>query len=216
MPPAPKAKPTAPPPQATPPVKQSDSFLDDLDLAPIADPLPEPTVPPKAEIPEADVQAADGLLEEPSSFAAEKKAATAAPTPEPEPAPAPTKPTSPAVTAAPSGPVANADLARSFLNAAGGQKVKIDDEDLPAAMERAACLNRLANLIEANVDEFEHTEVEQQSRRDQQRVLAALARHKRQPVPMADATLSLPCVGCFDCGCIFWVSCGLGASPSMM
>ena len=37
-----------------------------------------------------------------------------------------------------------------------------------------------------NVDEFEHTEVEQQARRDQQRVLMALARRNRQPVPMAD------------------------------
>jgi hypothetical protein len=31
-----------------------------------------------------------------------------------------------------------------------------------------------------NVDEFEHTEVEHQARRDQQRVLSALARHKRE------------------------------------
>jgi hypothetical protein len=31
-----------------------------------------------------------------------------------------------------------------------------------------------------NVDEFEHTEVEQRARRDQQRVLAALARHIRE------------------------------------
>jgi hypothetical protein len=37
-----------------------------------------------------------------------------------------------------------------------------------------------------NVDEFEHTEVEQQARRDQQRVLIALARRNQQPVPMAD------------------------------
>ena len=50
-----------------------------------------------------------------------------------------------------------------------------------------------AEETEVNVDEFEHTEVEQQARRDQQRVLAALARHKRQPVPMADVE-----VGHFD------------------
>ena len=37
-----------------------------------------------------------------------------------------------------------------------------------------------AEEIEVNVDEYEHTEVEQQARRDQQRVLAALARHRRQ------------------------------------
>jgi hypothetical protein len=37
-----------------------------------------------------------------------------------------------------------------------------------------------------NVDEFEHTEVEQQARRDQQRLLMALARRNQQPVPMAD------------------------------
>jgi hypothetical protein len=37
-----------------------------------------------------------------------------------------------------------------------------------------------------NVDELEHTEVEQQARRDQQRVLMALARRNRQPFPMAD------------------------------
>jgi hypothetical protein len=35
-----------------------------------------------------------------------------------------------------------------------------------------------AGEIEVNVDEFEHTEVEQQARRDQQRMLAALARHR--------------------------------------
>ena len=52
-----------------------------------------------------------------------------------------------------------------------------------------------AEEIEVNVDEFEHTEVEQQARRDQQRVLAALARHRRQPVPMADFDLHGP-VGC--------------------
>ena len=37
-----------------------------------------------------------------------------------------------------------------------------------------------------NVDEFEHTEVEQQARRDQQRVLTALARRNQEHVPMAD------------------------------
>jgi hypothetical protein len=39
---------------------------------------------------------------------------------------------------------------------------------------------------EVNVDEFEHTEVEQQARRDQQRVLTALARRNQEHVPMAD------------------------------
>jgi hypothetical protein len=43
-----------------------------------------------------------------------------------------------------------------------------------------------AEQTKVNVDEFEHTEVEQQARRDQQRVLMALARRNRQPVPMAD------------------------------
>ena len=37
-----------------------------------------------------------------------------------------------------------------------------------------------AEETEVNVDEFEHTEVEQQARCDQQRVLAALARHRRE------------------------------------
>jgi hypothetical protein len=36
-----------------------------------------------------------------------------------------------------------------------------------------------------DVDEFEHTEVEQQARRDQQRVLTALARRNQQHVPGA-------------------------------
>ena len=38
-----------------------------------------------------------------------------------------------------------------------------------------------AEEVEVNVDEFEHTEVEQRARRDQQRMLAALARHRRDP-----------------------------------
>jgi hypothetical protein len=37
-----------------------------------------------------------------------------------------------------------------------------------------------------NVDEFEHTEVEQQARRDQQRVLTAMARRNQQHDPGAD------------------------------
>ena len=43
-----------------------------------------------------------------------------------------------------------------------------------------------AKETKVNVDEFEHTEVEQQARRDQQRVLMTLARRNQQPVPMAD------------------------------
>jgi hypothetical protein len=43
-----------------------------------------------------------------------------------------------------------------------------------------------AKETKVNIDEFEHTEVEQQARRDQQRVLMALARRNQQPVPMAD------------------------------
>ena len=43
-----------------------------------------------------------------------------------------------------------------------------------------------AEEVEVNVDEFEHTEVEQRARRDQQRVLAALARHRQQPAPDFD------------------------------
>jgi hypothetical protein len=47
-----------------------------------------------------------------------------------------------------------------------------------------------------NVDEFEHTVVEQQARRDQLRVLAALARHRRQSAPIeAEFDLNGP-VGC--------------------
>ena len=38
--------------------------------------------------------------------------------------------------------------------------------------------NPEAEEVEVNVDEFEHTKVEQRARRDQQRMLAALARHR--------------------------------------
>ena len=50
-----------------------------------------------------------------------------------------------------------------------------------------------AEEIEVNVDTFEHTVVEQQARRDQLRVLAALARHRRQPPPEFDLNGPLGC-----------------------
>jgi hypothetical protein len=40
-------------------------------------------------------------------------------------------------------------------------------------------LTRTAEETKVNADEFEHTEVEQQARHDQQRVLMALARRNR-------------------------------------
>ena len=48
--------------------------------------------------------------------------------------------------------------------------------------------NPEAEEVEVNVDEFEHTKVEQRARRDQQRVLAALARHRQRP-PRFDPTV---------------------------
>jgi len=53
--------------------------------------------------------------------------------------------------------------------------------------------NPEAEEVEVNVDEFEHTKVEQRARRDQQRVLAALARHRQRPPPEFDLNGPLGC-----------------------
>jgi len=129
--PAPIAAPApAPPPAAPPPVLPDDLELLAPDPEPIAEPSAAPNPAPLPTEPVAKTAEPDGLPQEPSSFAAAKPAA------ETNPPPATAKPS------VPSGPAVNADLARSFLNAAGAEKVKIDDADLPAAMERAGAAYR--------------------------------------------------------------------------
>jgi hypothetical protein len=62
-------------------------------------------------------------------------------------------------------------------------------EEISAALAfflNCPAVNPDENGTEVNVDEFEHTEVEQQARRDQQRVLTALVRRNQQHVPGAD------------------------------